>query len=104
MTEFLDTDDVLTVGVVALRHLPDVRDYGLLAAAVARPEQSEGRLTVARMRDFRARPPGGPEIEICATGESSYRSVVVLHAVSVSPCSLALWTSWVHPPWVMCAG
>lgn len=46
MTEFLDLDDVLTIGAVALGHLPDVRDYGLLAAAVARPRATAFGLDV----------------------------------------------------------
>lgn len=37
MTEFLNRDDVLTAGAVAVGHPLDVGDYGLLDAAVARP-------------------------------------------------------------------
>lgn len=37
MTEYLDRDDVLTAGAAAVGRAPDVADYGLLDAAVARP-------------------------------------------------------------------
>ena len=37
MTEYLDREDVLTAGTVALGRVLKVRDYGLLDAAVARP-------------------------------------------------------------------
>lgn len=37
MTAYLDRDDVLTAGAAALGHVPDVRDFGLVEAAVARP-------------------------------------------------------------------
>lgn len=37
MTEFLDRDDVLVAGAVAVGHALEVGDYGLLDAAVARP-------------------------------------------------------------------
>ena len=37
MTEFLDRDDVLTAGALAVGHVLEVGDYGLLDAAVARP-------------------------------------------------------------------
>lgn len=37
MTECLDRDDVLTAGALALGQVLEVRDYGLLDAAVARP-------------------------------------------------------------------
>lgn len=37
MTEYLDRDDVLTAGTVAVGRVLKVRDYGLLDAAVARP-------------------------------------------------------------------
>lgn len=38
MTEFLDRDDVLVAGAFALGHACEVGDYGLLDAAVARPQ------------------------------------------------------------------
>lgn len=38
MTEFLDRDDVLVAGACALGHPCEVGDYGLLDAAVARPQ------------------------------------------------------------------
>jgi death on curing protein len=37
VTEYLDRDDVLTAGSVAVGHVVQVADYGLLDAAVARP-------------------------------------------------------------------
>jgi death on curing protein len=37
LTEFLDRDDVLVAGAVAVGHALEVGDYGLLDAAVARP-------------------------------------------------------------------
>ncbi|WP_026174439.1 type II toxin-antitoxin system death-on-curing family toxin [Acaricomes phytoseiuli] len=37
MIYFLDRDDVLTAGAVALGHSLNVRDFGLLDSAVARP-------------------------------------------------------------------
>ena len=37
MTEYLDRDDVLPAGTVAVGRVLKVRDYGLLDAAVARP-------------------------------------------------------------------
>ncbi len=40
MTEYLDRDDVLTAGAVAVGDVLQVRDYGLLDAAVARPRTS----------------------------------------------------------------
>ena len=40
MTEYLDRDDVLTAGTVAVGRVLKVRDYGLLDAAVARPRAS----------------------------------------------------------------
>ena len=40
MTEYLDRDDVLTAGTVAVGRVLEVRDYGLLDAAVARPPAS----------------------------------------------------------------
>lgn len=36
-TEFLDRDDVLVAGALAVGHALEVGDYGLLDAAVARP-------------------------------------------------------------------
>lgn len=38
MTEYLDRDDVLTAGSIAFGAELKVRDYGLLDAAVARPQ------------------------------------------------------------------
>ena len=38
MTEFLDRDDVLVAGAAAVGHPCEVGDYGLLDAAVARPQ------------------------------------------------------------------
>lgn len=38
MTEYLDRDDVLTAGSIAFGGELKVRDYGLLDAAVARPQ------------------------------------------------------------------
>ena len=38
MTEFLDRDDVLMAGAAAVGNLLQVRDYGLLDAAIARPK------------------------------------------------------------------
>lgn len=38
MTEFLDRDDVLVAGAAAVGDLLQVRDYGLLDAAIARPK------------------------------------------------------------------
>lgn len=38
MTEFLDRDDVLVAGAAAVGHVLEVRDFGLLDAAVARPQ------------------------------------------------------------------
>lgn len=38
MTEYLDRDDVLTVGATAVGSALTVSDYGLLDAAVARPQ------------------------------------------------------------------
>lgn len=38
MTEYLDRDDVLTAGSIAFGSELTVRDYGLLDAAVARPQ------------------------------------------------------------------
>lgn len=38
MTEFLDRDDVLVAGGYAVGHACEVGDYGLLDAAVARPQ------------------------------------------------------------------
>jgi death-on-curing protein len=38
VTEFLDRDDVLTAGAAAVGHVLQVSDYGLLDAAVARPQ------------------------------------------------------------------
>jgi death-on-curing protein len=38
VTEFLDRDDVLTVGATAVGSALTVSDYGLLHAAVARPQ------------------------------------------------------------------
>lgn len=38
MTEYLDRDDVLTAGSIAFGAEVTVRDYGLLDAAVARPQ------------------------------------------------------------------
>lgn len=38
MTEFLDRDDVLVAGAFAVGHACEVGDYGLLDAAVARPQ------------------------------------------------------------------
>ena len=38
MTEYLDRDDVLTAGAIAFGAELSVRDYGLLDAAVARPQ------------------------------------------------------------------
>lgn len=38
MTEYLDRDDVLTAGAAAVGSVPVVGDYGLLDAAVARPQ------------------------------------------------------------------
>ena len=38
MTEYLDRDDVLTAGAAAVGHALTVGDYGLLDAAVARPQ------------------------------------------------------------------
>jgi len=35
--EYLDLDDLLTVAEAVLGHPPEVRDYGLLEAALARP-------------------------------------------------------------------
>jgi death-on-curing protein len=40
VTEYLDRDDVLTAGAVAVGQVLKVRDYGLLDAAVARPRTS----------------------------------------------------------------
>jgi death-on-curing protein len=40
VTEYLDRDDVLTAGTVAVARVLKVRDYGLLDAAVARPRAS----------------------------------------------------------------
>lgn len=40
MIYFLDGDDVLTAGAVALGHRLDVRDFGLLDSAVARPSST----------------------------------------------------------------
>ena len=37
MTEFLDRDDVLIAGAIAVGSPPQVSDYGLLDAAIARP-------------------------------------------------------------------
>lgn len=37
MTEYLDRDDVLTAGSIAVGQVVQVGDYGLLDAAVARP-------------------------------------------------------------------
>jgi death on curing protein len=37
LTEFLDRDDVLVAGALAVGHAAEVGDYGLLDAAVARP-------------------------------------------------------------------
>jgi len=38
VTEYLDRDDVLTAGAAAVGHALAVGDYGLLDAAVARPQ------------------------------------------------------------------
>jgi death on curing protein len=38
VTEYLDRDDVLTAGAAAVGHALTVGDYGLLDAAVARPQ------------------------------------------------------------------
>ena len=38
MTEFLDREDVLVAAASAVRHIAEVGDYGLLDAAVARPQ------------------------------------------------------------------
>jgi death on curing protein len=38
LTEYLDRDDVLTAGALAVGHVLEVRDFGLLDAAVARPQ------------------------------------------------------------------
>jgi death-on-curing protein len=38
VTEYLDRDDVLAAGAAALGCVPTVSDYGLLDAAVARPQ------------------------------------------------------------------
>jgi hypothetical protein len=38
VTEFLDRDDVLIAGAAAVGNLLQVRDYGLLDAAIARPK------------------------------------------------------------------
>lgn len=38
MTDFLDRDDVLVAGAAAVGHPCEVGDYGLLDAAVARPQ------------------------------------------------------------------
>ncbi|BBX23188.1 toxin Doc [Mycolicibacter terrae] len=38
MTEFLDRDDLLVAGAFAVSHACEVGDYGLLDAAVARPQ------------------------------------------------------------------
>ncbi|MGH3542089.1 MAG: type II toxin-antitoxin system death-on-curing family toxin [Mycobacterium sp.] len=38
MTEFLDRDDVLTAGALAVGQVLEVSDFGLLDAAVARPQ------------------------------------------------------------------
>ena len=40
MTEFLDRDDVITAGTVAVGMVLKVADYGLLDAAVARPRST----------------------------------------------------------------
>lgn len=40
MTEYLDRDDVLTAAAIAVGEIVEVRDYGLLDAAVARPQTS----------------------------------------------------------------
>lgn len=40
MTEYLDRDDVLTAGSIAFGGELTVRDYGLLDAAVARPQST----------------------------------------------------------------
>ena len=40
MTEFLDRDDVITAGTVAVGMVLKVVDYGLLDAAVARPRST----------------------------------------------------------------
>ncbi|MBS9534559.1 type II toxin-antitoxin system death-on-curing family toxin [Mycobacterium sp. M1] len=40
MTEFLDRDDVLVAGAAAVGHPVEVRDFGLLDAAVARPQST----------------------------------------------------------------
>jgi len=37
LTEYLDRDDVLTAGALAVGHVQEVGDFGLLDAAVARP-------------------------------------------------------------------
>lgn len=38
MTEFLDREDVLVAGAAAVGNVLQVRDYGLLDAAIARPK------------------------------------------------------------------
>lgn len=38
MTEFLDRDDILTAGALAVGHALEIRDFGLLDAAAARPQ------------------------------------------------------------------
>lgn len=40
MSEFLDRDDVLVAGAFAIGHPCEVGDYGLLDAAVARPQST----------------------------------------------------------------
>lgn len=40
MTHCLDRDDVLTAGAAAIGRVPEVADYGLLDAAVARPQST----------------------------------------------------------------
>ena len=38
MTSFLDLDDLLAAAEAAVGHRPEVRDYGLLESALARPQ------------------------------------------------------------------
>ncbi len=40
MTEYLDLEDVLEIARLALGAPPDIRDYGLLESALARPRAS----------------------------------------------------------------
>jgi death-on-curing protein len=40
VTEYLDREDVLTAGAAAIGRVPEVADYGLLDAAVARPQST----------------------------------------------------------------